>query len=117
MLSIFFERIIENWDSLKTSFRPYFERFLDVIQIKIDFMSFSTLVYQTLYNIRRALEILMDYKGSRKKLNLEDHLTDHLFQHYIQEIQTKATRNGAYSVRDPETDQRVILSEFMATFK
>jgi hypothetical protein len=33
----------------------------------------------------------------------------------MQELQTRSNRNGIYFIRDPKTDQRIPLSEFVAT--
>jgi hypothetical protein len=84
--------------------------------MKIEFVSESMLIYPSLYRIKDKLESALNYKGSRRRINnLDDHLSDLLYQHYIQELQTRSSRNGIYFIRDPKTDQRIPLSEFVAT--
>jgi hypothetical protein len=74
-----------NWNVSKPTYEPYFERFLDLMKIKIEFVSESRFIYPTLYRIQRRIEAAIDYKGSRRKINsIDDHLTDLLFQHYMQ---------------------------------
>ena len=74
------------------------------------------LIYPSLYKIKNKLELALNYKGSKKRINnLADPLPDLLYQHYMQELQTRSSRNGIYFIRDPKTDQRIPLSEFVAT--
>ena len=73
---------------------------LTFFKMKIEFVQYSRLIYPALYRVQSQLESKLDYKGSRRKINnLDDHLSDLLFQHYLQELQTKSTRNGVYFVR------------------
>jgi hypothetical protein len=61
------------------------------MRIKIEFVAESRLLYPTLYNIQKRLEAALDYRGSRAKARrVDEHLADLLYNHYMQELQTRS---------------------------
>jgi hypothetical protein len=54
-LEYFIGNILKNMDFLKPIYQPFFERFLDLIKIKIEFISESRLVYPAIYRIQSRL--------------------------------------------------------------
>lgn len=66
-------------------YEPYFERFLDLIKIKIDPIYESKFIYAVLYSIRDSMQSAINYKSSQTKIyDIGGHVTDLLFQYYMQ---------------------------------
>lgn len=105
----------DSWCFVRRNYEPYFERFLDLMKAKIESVSESRFIYPALYRVQCRLETAIYYKGSRTKIKgINEHLTDLLFQHYMQQLQTRSSRSGVYYIRDPNKDRRVPLAEFIA---
>lgn len=59
----------------------------------------------------------MEYKGNKNNVRLEFTMADLLFQHFIQELQSRNTRSSIYYVRNPKNDQKIPLADFIAVTK
>lgn len=111
----FVGRVLENWSFNRAVYEAYFKQFLDLIKTKIEFMCESEAVYSVLLRVQAQLEGRLDYYGSRKWLNAEDKLEDTLFTHYIQYMQSKSNRNGVYYIRNPRTNDKMPILDYIAT--
>lgn len=57
-LELFAGKVLDynNWSFVRPVYEPYFERFLDLMKVKIEFVSESRFIYPALYRIKIRME-------------------------------------------------------------
>jgi hypothetical protein len=62
----------------------------------------------------RKIESAIEIKGIKNKVRPEERNSDLLYQHFLEEIESKSKREGAYYIRDEAKNKKVPIGDFIA---
>ena len=95
-----FRFILEHWSMYKHSFRNSVEQFIDLCYFKVFKVNNSPEIYPELFEIVRTAQLIMNYIGNDLRVQTEakrENL-DFYFQHFVNELETRNSRNGRYCI-------------------
>jgi hypothetical protein len=107
----------ENWPLYRYEFERPLELFLAIFEAKLARAPFLAKLYPGLPQLVAKLTAVVEFSGSRGRLREEEKNTMTLYEHYIEEIESKSKQEGAFYIRnetDPNNPLKTPIGDFIS---
>lgn len=103
------------YDILPPVCRSKITSLFNVIKSRIEYFPYSDRIYRELLSLTQINERIYEYVGSKRNAQIRDRESDRVYQHFVQEYETKPRRQAMYYMESSkEPNRRLSLAEYMA---